>query len=110
MIELEDFRTVVAVVDSGGINKAAQLLHRVPSALSMRLQNLENRLGITLFEKQGRNIIPTAYALELAEDGRKILSSVRTAESASEFPAARFALRSSSAGSCSGISTGLSTG
>lgn len=81
MIELEDFRTVVAVVDSGGINKAAQLLHRVPSALSMRLQNLENRLGITLFEKQGRNIIPTAYALELAEDGRKILSSVRTAES-----------------------------
>ena len=44
MIELEDFRTVVAVVDSGGINKAAQLLHRVPSALSMRLQNLENRL------------------------------------------------------------------
>lgn len=81
MIELEDFRTVVAVVDSGGINKAAQLLHRVPSALSMRIQNLENRLGITLFEKQGRNIIPTAYALELADDGRKILASVRTAES-----------------------------
>lgn len=63
MIELEDFKTVLAVVETGGVLKAAEVLHRVPSAVSMRIQNLENRLNTKLFEKQGRNIFLTSQAL-----------------------------------------------
>lgn len=81
MIELEDFKTVLAVVETGGVLKAAEVLHRVPSAVSMRIQNLENRLNTKLFEKQGRNIFPTSQALSLAEDARKILAQVQVAES-----------------------------
>ena len=81
MIDLDDLRTVLAVVEAGGVIKAAQSLHRVPSAVSMRLQNLENRLSVTLFEKRGRQLSPTSHALALAEDARKILSLVRETES-----------------------------
>ena len=71
----------MVVVETGGVIKAAQSLHRVPSAVSMRLQNLENRLSVTLFEKHGRQLFPTSHALALAEDARKILSLVRETES-----------------------------
>lgn len=81
MIDIEDFRTVLAVVETGGVLKAADVLHRVPSAVSMRIQNLESRLNTRLFEKQGRKITPTAQALSLAEDARKILAQVQIAES-----------------------------
>ena len=81
MIDLDDLRTVLAVVETGGVIKAAQSLHRVPSAVSMRLQNLENRLSVTLFEKHGRQLSPISHALALAEDARKILSLVRETES-----------------------------
>lgn len=81
MIELDDFKTVLAVVEAGGILKAAESLHRVPSAVSMRVQNLENRLGVQLFEKKGRKLFATSHALSLAEDARKVLSLVRDVES-----------------------------
>lgn len=80
MIEVDDFQTVLAVIETGGINKASEVLHRVPSAISMRIQNLESRLGVSLFVKNGRHLHPTSSALQLAQDARQILSLVRKAE------------------------------
>jgi DNA-binding transcriptional LysR family regulator len=60
---LEIFRTVVA---EGGVIKAADKLHRVQSNVTTRIQQLEQRLGHKLFQRQGRT-------LALAPAGRKLL-------------------------------------
>lgn len=80
MIEVDDFQTVLAVIETGGINKASEVLHRVPSAISMRIQSLESRLGVQLFVKNGKHIYPTSSALQLAQDARQILALIRKAE------------------------------
>lgn len=66
MFELEDLHTLRAVVQAGGVNKAAQLLHRAQSSVTMRIQRLEEKLGVPLFLRQGRG-------LQLAPAGKVLL-------------------------------------
>ncbi|MFW0796587.1 LysR family transcriptional regulator [Gordonia sp. CPCC 205515] len=54
----------VAVVDHGGITKAAQSLYISQPSLSQAIRTLERRLGVTLFDRSGRR-------LELTDAGRK---------------------------------------
>ncbi|WP_443209948.1 LysR family transcriptional regulator, partial [Rhodococcus rhodochrous] len=53
----------VAVVDHGGITKAAQALYISQPSLSQAIRTLERRLDTTLFDRTGRR-------LTLTEDGR----------------------------------------
>ncbi|AZG45678.1 LysR family transcriptional regulator [Gordonia insulae] len=55
----------VAVVDHGGITRAAQSLYISQPSLSQAIRTLERRLGVTLFDRTGRR-------LELTEAGRKL--------------------------------------
>lgn len=73
-MEIDDYRAVIAVLETGSFNGAAARLHRVPSALSARLRGLERELGCALFTKAGRGVEPTPAALELARAGRSILA------------------------------------
>ena len=50
MIRMEALRALVAVAEHGNIKDAAEQLHRTPSALSMTLKQIEDRLGGPLFE------------------------------------------------------------
>lgn len=50
MIRLEALRAFVEVADHGNIKDASQKLYRTPSALSMTLKQIEDRLGCPLFE------------------------------------------------------------
>jgi DNA-binding transcriptional LysR family regulator len=61
---LEIFRTVV---QEGGVIRAAQKLHRVQSNVTTRIKQLEQRLGRTLFRKQGRGLV-------LSPEGELLLS------------------------------------
>jgi DNA-binding transcriptional LysR family regulator len=61
---LEIFRTVV---QEGGIIRAAGKLGRVQSNVTTRIKQLEQRLGRTLFRKQGRSIV-------LSPEGELLLS------------------------------------
>jgi DNA-binding transcriptional LysR family regulator len=51
---LEIFRTVVA---EGGIIRAAGKLNRVQSNVTTRIKQLEQRLGLPLFRRQGRSLV-----------------------------------------------------
>lgn len=50
MIRLEALRAFVEVADHGNIKDASERLCRTPSALSMTLKQIEDRLGCPLFE------------------------------------------------------------
>lgn len=48
MLDYQALRAVAAVIQSGSFEKAAALLHVTPSAVSQRVKNLEERLGVIL--------------------------------------------------------------
>lgn len=50
MIRMEALRAFVEVADHGNIKDASEKLFRTPSALSMTLKQIEDRLGCALFE------------------------------------------------------------
>jgi DNA-binding transcriptional LysR family regulator len=66
MIDLELLRAFLAVFRHGSVTKAAKALAISQSTMSSRLQTLEQRVGKTLFKRQGRGIRPTADARALA--------------------------------------------
>lgn len=59
---IEAFR---AVMLGGGITRAAQLLHVSQPSVSRLVADLESRMQLTLFERRGRRVVPTADALAL---------------------------------------------
>jgi DNA-binding transcriptional LysR family regulator len=82
-MELSDLHVFRTVVEAGGVLRAADRLHRVPSNVTTRIRKLEADLGVTLFLREGRRlrISPTGrvlldYAerlLALAEEARDAL-------------------------------------
>ena len=70
ILDLAALRTLVAAVDLDGFGRAAELLHRSPSAVSIQMRALEERLGKPLFRKNGRR-------QELTESGEQLLGFAR---------------------------------
>lgn len=55
MGQLEEMQVFIRVVDSGGIGLAAEQMGIAKSAVSRRLSELENRLGVTLLNRTTRS-------------------------------------------------------
>lgn len=79
-MDIADFRTIIALVETGTITAAANVLCRVPSAITTRVQNLESQLGTTLFVKSGRRFLPTNEGQVLYDYALKIIELVTLAE------------------------------
>ncbi len=64
-ITLEQWRSLIEVVDAGGYAQAAEKLCKSQSAVSYAVQKIESQLGIKAFEIQGRKAIlsPTGQML-----------------------------------------------
>ncbi len=58
-------RSVLKVIETGSINRAALELHLAPSSVSAQIRELANELGVPLFEQAGRGIIPSAATRQL---------------------------------------------
>jgi len=58
-------RPFLAVCEQGSIVKAAEVLLRAPSAVTRSIQGLEEDLGVPLFERAARGVIPTEYGKAL---------------------------------------------
>ena len=57
---------LAAVLDHGGVQKAARQMRVAPSTISQQLQVLQRETGLVLFERQGRGLRPTGAARTLA--------------------------------------------
>jgi DNA-binding transcriptional LysR family regulator len=73
LIDLEAF---VSVVDHGSVVAAAAGLHLTQSAVTRRIQNLEDALGTPLLDRQTRPLQPTRAGQETYEFAKPVLSSV----------------------------------
>src|SRR3954454_6689692 len=58
-IALEQWRTLITVVDTGGYAQAAEVLHKSQSSVTYAVQKIETMLGVKAFEIQGRRAILT---------------------------------------------------
>jgi DNA-binding transcriptional LysR family regulator len=66
-LELHQLRYLRAVVRSGSVTRAAELEHIAQPSVSRQLKLLERELGVPLFHRVGRGVLPTDAALELAD-------------------------------------------
>jgi DNA-binding transcriptional LysR family regulator len=73
MLDTDQLRSFLAIVDSGSFTKAAERVHRTQSAVSMHIRRLEEQLGCALFVKQGRGARLTAEGERLIEFARRII-------------------------------------
>jgi len=70
MLDTDQLRSFLAIVDTGSFTRASERVHKTQSAVSMHIKRLEERLGRGLFEKQGRGV-------RLSEDGEKLVDYAR---------------------------------
>ncbi len=70
MIDVDQLRTFIAIAETGSFTKAAEVVHKTQSAVSMQMKRLEERLDKPVFARDGR-------ASKLTEDGEKLLDYAR---------------------------------
>lgn len=79
-IETRDLRLVLAVAEAGGATPAARRLALSQSAVSHQLRNLEERLGQSVFERDGRGLKITPAGERLLELAREVLPPIAQTE------------------------------
>lgn len=70
-LDVESLRTFLAVLDHGGMTRAAERLHLTQSAVSWKIRRLEERVGRPLFVREG-------HSLRLSSDGRALVDDARS--------------------------------
>lgn len=75
-MELSDLSLLQSLVLDPHLSRVAQRLHLTQSALSKRLKQVEEELGVILFERRGpRGLEPTPAAREIADLSERLLLS-----------------------------------
>ena len=82
IIDLAALEIFKAVVEQGGITKAATRLNRVPSNVTTRVKQLEERLGTQLFRRANRRLVLSAEGKRLLGYADRLLTLSREAEAA----------------------------
>lgn len=69
-VTLDQLRALIAIVEEGSFSAAGRKLHRAQSAISTAMANLENQLGVPLFDR-------TTKIATLTDPGRAVLAAAR---------------------------------
>ena len=72
-IALDQWRTLIAVVEAGGYAQAAEQIHKSQSTLTYSVQKLERLLGVKVFEIQGRKAVLTPAGQVLYRRGKILM-------------------------------------
>ena len=70
LIDADQLRTFIAIVETGSFTKAAEVVNKTQSAVSMQMKRLEERIDRPIFARDGR-------ASKLTEDGERLLDYAR---------------------------------
>jgi DNA-binding transcriptional LysR family regulator len=72
-MDINRLRLFSAVIRTGNLRRAADLLHMTPGALSKSLSVLQGEIGFPLFERKGRGLIPTPFGNALFEKSQEVI-------------------------------------
>jgi len=81
-ITLDQWATLVSVVESGSYAKAADRLHKSQSTLTYAMQKLEELLGVKAFELRGRKAVLTPTGEVLYRRGKALIEEAARLEHA----------------------------
>ena len=95
ILELNDLRIFLAVADVGSISRAAEQLNYVQSNVSARVKLMEERLGVSLFNRMSRGVTLSISGKMLHDYALRIIALTREAElmlMEKETPSGRFVI------------------
>jgi len=75
LTQLSAFR---AVMTSASLSDAARKLGRTQPAVSLAIRSLEDTLGMKLFERRGRQLVPVPEAQYLLVEAERVLDRLNT--------------------------------
>ncbi|POX53175.1 LysR family transcriptional regulator [Streptomyces sp. Ru72] len=78
-VDLRDLELLAATAEAGSLTAAAERLYVSQPALSQRLTRLEDRLGMPLFDRTGRRLVPNAAGRRLLVAAHQVLDELRSA-------------------------------
>lgn len=78
-IDTRHLRLLVAIVEEGGVTRAARRMNLTQPALSHQLHNAEEELGVALFERINKKMILTPAGTRLLEFSKSVLEELRVA-------------------------------
>lgn len=79
-ISLDQWLTLVTVVEAGGYAPAAARLHKSQSTLTYSVQKIEHLLGVRIFEKRGRRAALTPIGEVLYRRGKQLVDEAQRLE------------------------------
>lgn len=79
-LSIDSIEVIDAIDRRGSFAAAAQELHRVPSAITYSVRQLEEGLGVTLFDRSGHRAVLTDAGRELLTEGRRLLQAAADLE------------------------------
>ena len=83
-MELYQLKTFVAIAKEGSLTRAAERVFTSAPAVSAQLKALEDELGVKLFERTPRGMVPTQAGRSLLEEAERTLASAMRMRSAAE--------------------------
>ena len=79
-LDARDLRLILAIVDEGGLTRAAERLNVTQSALSHQLKGVETSLGVPLFVRAKKRLMLTEAGEELVNRSRQIVADIEALE------------------------------
>ncbi|MBS1791960.1 MAG: LysR family transcriptional regulator [Acidobacteria bacterium] len=80
MFETRHLKLIVAVSEERSVTKAGERLHLTQSALSHQLRDIEERLGVSLFNRVNKRMILTQAGERLLQSAQQVLDELKRAE------------------------------
>ena len=80
MHRFHELRVFIAIAETGGFAKAANVLHSSPPAVTRAVTALEARLGVRLFNRTTRTVHLTELGVRFLGDAKRVLGDLDTAE------------------------------
>jgi len=93
MLDLELLRSFVSVVDAGGFTRAGERVHRTQSTVSQQIRRLEEDLGQTLLNRNGKDVSVTEPGERLLSYARRLLALAEEARDVVQQPGHEGAVR-----------------
>src|SRR5262245_9323749 len=79
---LQQLAYFLAAIEHGSFSAAAEANHMAQPSLSEQVRRLEDELGLPLFRRVGRGLVPTAAGDALRPHAERVLAEVEAAREA----------------------------